>query len=131
MKTKINIIGLVIITASLNIACNNNPKVITASTENETSDKSSGIFSDNNLSSSNSQVDFNTPFSVSEEIHKIIVNEVLPAAKYVYLNVNEGGKQFWIATGKKEIKVGETYYYKGGLLKTNYESCNTCGRIWN
>ena len=83
MKTKINIIGLVIITASLNIACNNNPKVITASTENETSDKSSGIFSDNNLSSSNSQVDCNTHFSVSAEIHKIIVNEVLPAAKYV------------------------------------------------
>ena len=119
MKTKIKIIGLFIAT-SLSIACNNNPKVITASAENETSNKSSGIFSDDNVSGSNSQVDFNTPFT--EEIHKVVVNEVLPAEKYVYLNVNEGDKQFWIATGKKEIKVGETYYYKRGLLKTNFES---------
>jgi len=120
MKTKINIIALVIIASSLSIACNNNPKVITASTESESSAKSSGIFSDENALSSNSQVDFNTPFT--EEIHKVVVNEVLPAAKYVYLNVNEGDKQFWLATGKKEIKVGETYYYKRGLLKTNFES---------
>ena len=120
MKTKINKTTLVIVVASLSIACNNNPKVITASNETAAKAKSSGIFSESNIAESSSQVDFNTPFT--EEIHKVVVNEVLPAAKYVYLNVNEGGKQFWIATGMKEIKVGETYYYKGGLLKTNYES---------
>jgi hypothetical protein len=120
MKTKIKIIGLVFVTASLNMACNNNPKVITASNENETSTKSSGIFSESTVAEPSAQIDFNTPFT--EGIHKVVVNEVLPAAKYVYLNVSEGGKQFWIATGKKEIKVGEAYYYKNGLLKTNFES---------
>lgn len=120
MKTKINIIVLVIIASCLSIACNNKPKIITASSENESSTKPSGVFSDDNVASSNSQVDFNKPFT--DEIHKVVVNEVLPAAKYVYLNVNEGDKQFWVATGKKEIKVGETYFYKGGLLKTNFES---------
>ena len=120
MKTKINIIGLVITASSLSMACNNNPKVITASIDNESSTKSSGIFSESNIAEPNNQVDFNTP--LTEEMHKVIVNEVLPAAKYVYLNVNEGDKQYWVATGKKEIKTGETYYYKRGLLKTNFES---------
>ena len=119
MNKKIPIIGL-LIAFSLIIACNNNPKVITATTASETSNKSSGIFSDADVPSTNSQVDFNTP--LTEGMHKVVVNEVLPAAKYVYLNVNEGDKQFWVATGKKEIKVGETYYYKRGLLKTNFES---------
>ena len=120
MKTKINKIALVIVVASLSMACNNNPKVIIASNESEASVKASGIFSESSIAESSTQVDFNTPFT--EGIHKVVVNEVLPAAKYVYLNVNDGDKQFWVATGKKEIKVGETYYYKSGLLKTNYES---------
>jgi len=120
MKTKINKTALVIVVASLSMACNNNPKVITASSESGALVKASGIFSESSIAESSTQVDFNKPFT--EGIHKVVINEVLPAAKYVYLNVNEGDKQFWIATGKKEIKVGETYYYKGGLLKTNYES---------
>jgi hypothetical protein len=40
----------------------------------------------------------------------------------MYLYVSEGGEKFWIATRTKDVKVGETYYYKGGLLKTNFES---------
>ena len=118
MKTKIKLVGLIIAT-SFGIACNNNPKVITASVENEISTESSGIFSSANASSS--QVDFNAkPFT--EGLHKVVVNEVLPASKYVYLSVNENDKQYWIATGKMEAKVGEAYFYKGGLLKTNFEN---------
>lgn len=57
-----------------------------------------------------------------DEIHTVIVKEVLPTVKYVYLYVTEGEEQFWIATRSKEVKVGNTYYYKGGLLKTNFQS---------
>lgn len=122
MKTKNKLIAITV-TILIFTACKNEPKVITATTDNNEPEKSSGIFSDSQTESNNpgTNVDFNaTPFS--EGLHKVIVNEVLPTTKYVYLNVNEGDKQFWIATGQKEIKVGETYYYKGGLLKTNFES---------
>ena len=120
MKIK-NLVFMAII--ALVMACNNTPKVIEAAQVNDESVESSGIFSDANKESISSEqkVDFNaTPFS--EGLHKVVVKEVLPTEKYVYLNVNEGDKTFWIATGKMEVKVGETYYYKGGLLKTNFES---------
>ena len=120
MKIKIPVAMLIVVIA---MACNNKPKVIHASQENDQSVKSSGIFSDANKESVSTEqkVDFNaTPFS--EGLHKVLVNEVLPTEKYVYLNVNEGDKNYWIATVKMEAKVGETYFYKGGLLKTNFES---------
>ena len=60
-------------------ACNNNPKVISPTVEDNSSKTSSGIFSE---SPSNQSVDFNkTP---SSEFHKVVVNEVLPTKKYVY-----------------------------------------------
>jgi hypothetical protein len=51
-----------------------------------------------------------------------MVNEVLQATRYVYLNVSENNSKFWIATRKQDIKKGEHYFYRGGLLKTNFES---------
>jgi len=60
--------------------------------------------------------------ATSEEIHTIVVKEVLPTVKYLYLYVTEGEEHFWIATRSKRVKVGNTYYYKGGLLKTNFQS---------
>jgi len=108
---------LIISIAFLSSACNNNPKVIT-STESENSSKSSGVFSDK----PSSEIKENRNTAFSDNLHTVVVNEVLPTEKYVYLNVNEGGEQFWIATRKADVKVGQTYYYKGGLLKTNFES---------
>jgi hypothetical protein len=54
--------------------------------------------------------------------HKVQVEEVLNTEKYSYLNVTEDGEKFWIAIPRKEIEIGGTYYYKGGLLKRNFES---------
>ena len=56
------------------------------------------------------------------ELHTVVVNEILPTQKYIYLNVNEGERQFWIAALKQNIEVGKRYIFKGGLLKTNFES---------
>lgn len=101
-------------------ACNNKPKVITSNSKDEVSVKSSGIFSEDN--NATAEISSNKSQAFGDDLHSVVVNEVLPAKKYVYLNVTEGGKQFWIATGKVEVNVGETYFYKGGLLKTNFES---------
>lgn len=58
----------------------------------------------------------------SEKEHMVVVMEVLNTEKYTYLNVDEEGTNFWIAIPKKEVQIGATYYYKGGLLKKNFES---------
>lgn len=105
------------IASAIAIGCNNGPKVIEGQTTTDRGN-SSGIFSEN---SDTPESDTNN-VGFTENLHTVVVNEVLPAARYVYLKVTEGGEQFWIATGKKDIKVGETYFYKGGLLKTNFES---------
>jgi hypothetical protein len=58
----------------------------------------------------------------SNQLHTVTVNEVLPAQKYVYVYVTDEKQQYWVATMKKEITVGGTYFFRGGLLKTNFES---------
>ncbi len=54
--------------------------------------------------------------------HKVVVNEVLNTDKYSYINVSENGEKFWVAISKREVGIGDTYYYKGGLLKKNFYS---------
>ncbi len=108
---------LVLLCTSMLMACNNGPKVIESTREPENNQKS-GIFTPD----PSTQVVTSTDESFSEELHTVSVNEVLPATRYVYLNVSEGNSKFWIATRKQEIKKGETYFYRGGLLKTNFES---------
>lgn len=99
------------------MACNNGPKVIQSTSEPEKIEKS-GIFTPD----PSTQVITNSNQSFSNELHTVTVNEVLQATRYVYLNVSEGDSKFWIATRKQEIKKGETFFYRGGLLKTNFES---------
>ena len=99
------------------VSCNQGPKIISSQVENNSSstEKSTGIFTD---------PESETQTSVSEEIdvHTVKILEVLPTSKYVYLRVSEDENEFWIATGKKDVNVGESYFYKKGILKTNFES---------
>ena len=97
-------------------SCNSGPKVIQSSNETNNSDKGKGIF----YEEPGNQI--NTKNPVSSDLHTVIVMEVLNTTKYVYLKVRENGEQFWIATRKQDINIGGTYFYKGGLLKTNFES---------
>ena len=100
------------------VSCNQGPKIIATpvSSESAASSASTGIFSDE----SSSAVSQTAP--VSSDVHTVKVLEVLPTSKYVYLKVDENGEEFWIATSKKEVEVGKTYFYKNGILKTNFES---------
>lgn len=84
-------------------ACNSNPKVIEAV---DTATEVQQPAADPSAS----------------QIHKVVVEEVLHTSKYTYLHVSEDGLMTWIAIPKKEVKKGGTYYYKGGLKKTNFKS---------
>lgn len=66
----------------------------------------------------------NLPFiqAAAPSIHEVIVKEVLNTEKYNYLLVKEAESQFWIATSKMEVQVGEALNYEGGLLKKNFFS---------
>lgn len=108
MYKTIKIVLFATLALTMVIACNNTQKV-----------KSSDYKNVNETSIENIT---NKNTTINEKVHTVIVNEVLPTVKYSYLKVTEDGEDFWIATRSKDIKVGNTYYYKGGLLKTNFES---------
>lgn len=59
---------------------------------------------------------------LSRDLHKVVVQEVLPAAKYVYLRVQEADRLFWIATRKQAVNTGETYFYREALMRAPFES---------
>ncbi|MDD3722130.1 MAG: hypothetical protein PHW92_06560 [Lutibacter sp.] len=54
--------------------------------------------------------------------HKIVVNEFLDGGNYAYLNVAENGNKYWMAIPNTEVKLGETYYYDGGMVMKDFES---------
>ena len=112
MKSIANSIALVFLVYLFLNACESKPKVIEGEPIAFT-EPSSGF---------NSQTDVTAAHDGSLDEHKVIVDEVLNTERYSYLNVTEDGEKFWIAIPKKEIEIGQMYYYKGGLLKRNFES---------
>jgi hypothetical protein len=56
------------------------------------------------------------------DIHKVVVDQVLQAGAYTYLQVNETGMQKWLAVPLMTATEGETYYYTGGLVMENFQS---------
>ena len=55
-------------------------------------------------------------------LRKCIVQEVLQVSSYTYLNVLEDGEKKWIAVPTIDAKLGEIYYYKGGMAMPNFQS---------
>ncbi len=55
-------------------------------------------------------------------LKKVIVQEVIQVSSYTYLNVIEDGVKKWIAVPTMEAKLGEVYYYKGGVEMPGFES---------
>jgi hypothetical protein len=60
--------------------------------------------------------------SEKSQMHEVVAKDILHTERYTYMDVEEGGERFWIAIPKKDVQVGETYYYLGGLLKRNFKS---------
>jgi len=94
---------MAVVLTGLFMACDSRPKVIVADDTNTNTESSMADESANML-------------------HKVVVEEILNTEKYSYLNVSEDGEIFWIAIPRKEIEKGGTYYYRGGLKKTNFKS---------
>jgi hypothetical protein len=98
-------------------SCKKGPKIIatpdTSMSTNASMQGPTGIFSEKVSVPTTASLE--TP---SAEIHSVTVLEVLQTERYVYLQVEEEGERFWVATGKREVEKGGKYHYKGGLLKT-------------
>ncbi|NND88192.1 MAG: hypothetical protein HKM28_02980 [Flavobacteriaceae bacterium] len=101
-------------------SCNNGPKVIEANSSQPKSP--SGIFTDVKSNSTATSTPAVNNGNFTEHLHSIIAEEVLPTKKYVYVKARENNRTFWLASSKQNITVGDTYYYRNALLKTNFES---------
>ncbi|MDW3192920.1 MAG: hypothetical protein R8G66_11165 [Cytophagales bacterium] len=107
--------------ATFFLSCSDQPKVIEA-TSAEKEQYQLGIF----YEGKQPLIDLNTtgskPTAGTSELHTIVVKETLPTSKYIYLKVDEKGEEYWVATNKMEVAIGDTYFYRAGLLKRNFRS---------
>jgi len=115
-RTSNKILSLIMLIVAL-AGCRPEPKVIAPTTVSDTDDKTN-IFSQDQPP----VVPDESQSALAANIHKVVILEALPTVRYVYLRVREEQEEFWIATVKQEVNVGETYFYQEGLLKTNFES---------
>jgi hypothetical protein len=93
----------ILFAAVLAISCGSKPKVI------EAEEASGHVHSDG-------------AEATSQDIHRVVCEDFLHTDKYTYLDVSENGQRFWIASPKTDVEKGATYYYVGGLKKTNFKS---------
>ncbi|MBK6998372.1 MAG: SH3-like domain-containing protein [Lewinellaceae bacterium] len=99
-------------------ACDSKPKVIEA--ESVGGQNNAPIFQDPNSAATPGA---NAPAQdMNATEHKVTVAEVLNTEKYSYLRVKENGEEYWIAITRQDVKVGSTCYYRGGLMKKNFQS---------
>ncbi|MCX6296299.1 MAG: hypothetical protein NTX97_09560 [Bacteroidetes bacterium] len=75
---------------------------------------------DNGAQAANTEMGANTnPINAERSI---IAKEVLQTPQYTYILGSEGKREIWVAAKKLEAKVGDTYYFIGGLPMTKFES---------
>jgi len=48
--------------------------------------------------------------------------EAMNASNYTYINVDENGRNFWIAVPQMEVKVGGTYFFTKSMEMKNFKS---------
>ena len=58
----------------------------------------------------------------ASNVHEIVVQEVLQANNYTYVNALEGNQTIWMAIPRTEVEVGKTYYYEPGMEMKNFKS---------
>ena len=98
------------------IACSDKPKVIVA-------DAPTTSVSDSNPAIQPMSGDLmSSSAGMDNSVHRVVADDILHTDKYTYLHVTENNRKFWIATNKFEAAKGKAYIYRGGLLKTNFES---------
>lgn len=63
-----------------------------------------------------------TAAPANSNMHNGIALEKINTSQYTYLLLNENGVKTWLAFPLSDVKIGETYYYAGEMLMTNFES---------
>ncbi|HQV39749.1 MAG: hypothetical protein IPO60_10870 [Flavobacteriales bacterium] len=101
-------------------ACDSGPKTIPTDGPDQHESGSTGVFS--NDGKAPTQAVPGSSSGIEQDLHTVVALEVLPTERYVYVRVKEGADEFWIASDKTEVIVGRPYFYRGGLLKTNFHS---------
>ncbi len=97
-------------------ACESKPKVIVEDATSTTNNQQTPMITNPATSGANLEASDN-------DMHQVVALEVLQAERYTYLRVTENLDTFWVAASKNETaKKGNKYFYKGGLLKTNFQS---------
>lgn len=117
MNTPRNLTALIAVAILLH-ACSGGPKTIPEEEGEVAGQKSTGIFSAGGGQGATNPVD---P-AAEKDLHTVVALETLPTTKYVYVRVKEGEKEYWLATLLQEVTIGRNYFYRGGLLKTDFES---------
>lgn len=112
--TKFALFFLILLAAA---ACNSKPKVIEA--EPAVGQVATPIFQDG---PSVEIAPGNAAPTQDATQHQIVAAEALNTDKYTYIRARENEEEYWIAIAKRDIKVGKTYFYRGGLMKKNFQS---------
>lgn len=118
VKMKAKFFSWILFFYILCFSCNKGPKVIQLEEDIIVPSFSSEIHSENYESSGV----FNEDDVIDHYLHNVVVKEVLPTDKYIYVKVGEKDSTYWIATLKTEVEIGGSYYYKGSVLQSNFKS---------
>lgn len=103
------------------ISCNSGPEVVEADAA-AAGDAAAPLFQEPGAAGQGGQTAVPSQDMAAGSNHKVVVEEKLDTDKYSYLRVKENGEEFWIAVLKQEAKIGGTYYFRGGLMKKNFQS---------
>lgn len=60
--------------------------------------------------------------TTTTNMHEIVVEEVIQANAYTYIKVLEGSNSIWMAIPKRQVEVGNTYYYDQAMEMKDFKS---------
>jgi len=63
-----------------------------------------------------------TGTEATTEVMKGIVKQSMQTTNYTYILFTVNGADQWVAVPAQQVKEGETYYFRGGLTMSNFES---------
>lgn len=103
---------IIIIALSLGLmACNNAEKTNTTNTQSDASYEDALA-------------------KINSTMHEAKVLEATTSGSYTYVKLEENGKAFMAAVSAREVKIGETYFYKDAMEMKNFES-KSLGKVFS
>jgi hypothetical protein len=60
--------------------------------------------------------------AIPVDLHEVVAKEMINTSSYTYVRIAEFDKEQWVAIPKTEIKLGNTYFYQGGMVMDNFRS---------